>query len=75
MSVYNPNDPREYLAIVKAVQKAKECGYNIELKKFHPIQTDKQSSYLHFMISYLALKLGQTFYETLRDIQIGRAHV
>lgn len=69
MSVYNPNDPRDYLKIVKAVQKAKECGYKIEIKKFHPIQTDKQSSYLHFMISYLALKLGQTFYETLRDIQ------
>ena len=38
MSVYNPNDPRDYLRIVKEVQKAKECGYKIELKKFHPIQ-------------------------------------
>lgn len=69
MSVYNPNDPREYLAIVQAVQKAKECGYKIEVKKFYPIQTDKQANYLHFMVSYLAMKLGQTFYDTLRDIQ------
>ena len=43
MSVYNPNDPRDYLRIVKEVQKAKECGYNIQLKKYHPIQTDKKS--------------------------------
>ena len=51
MSVYNPNDPRDYLRIVKEVEKTKECGYKTELKKFHPIQTDKQSSYLHFMVS------------------------
>lgn len=69
MSVYNPQDPRDYLAIVKAVQKAKDCGYRIELKKFHPVATDKQQRYLHFAISYLALKLGDTFYSTLRILQ------
>ena len=69
MSVYNPNDPRDYLAIVKAVQKAKDYGYKIELKKFHPIASDKQQHYLHFMVSYHAMKLGDTFYAALRDIQ------
>lgn len=69
MAVYNPNDPRDYLAIVKAVEKAKDCGYLLEIRKFHPVATDKQQHYLHFIISYLAFKLGDTFYTTLRDIQ------
>ncbi len=69
MAVYNPNDPRAYLQIVKAVEKAKECGYLLEIKKFHPVATDKQQRYLHFVISYLAFKLGDTFYSMLRDIQ------
>lgn len=69
MSVYNPNDPRAYLQIVKAVERAKECGYLLEIKKFHPVATDKQQHYLHFVVSYLALKLGDTFYSQLRDIQ------
>lgn len=69
MSVYNPNDPRDYLAIVKEVQKAKSCGYKLEIKKFYPTLTAKQNRYLHFAISYLSFKLGQTFYETLRFVQ------
>lgn len=69
MSVYNPNDPRGYLQIVKAVERAKECGYLLEVRKFHPVATDKQQRYLQFIISYLALKLGDTFYSQLREIQ------
>lgn len=75
MSVYNPNDPRSYLAIVKAVEKAKDCGYLLEIKKFHPVATDKQQRYLHFMISYWAMKNGETFYDTLRNIQLHIAPV
>lgn len=69
MSVYNPNDPRDYLAFLKDFERLKECKCLIEMKKFHPVATDKQQRYLHFMISYLALKLGDTFYSMLREIQ------
>lgn len=69
MSVYNPNDPRDYMAIVKAVQKAKDCGYRIELKKFHPVATDKQQRYLNFILGYIAMKTGNTFYNILLDVQ------
>lgn len=69
MSVYNPQKPRDYLAIVKAVEQAKECGYSLDIKKFHPVASDAQQRYLHFMISYLAMKLGDTYYTMLREIQ------
>ena len=70
MSVYNPNDPRDYLAIVKEVEKAKNGKYKLEIKKFHPVQTDNQQRFIHFMISYWAMKNGDTFYSTLRNIQL-----
>lgn len=70
MAVYNPQDPRDYLKIVKEVEKAKECKYKIEIKKFHPVQTDNQQRYIHFMISYWAMKNGETFYDTLHNIQL-----
>lgn len=69
MAIYNCRDPRDYMAIVKAVQKAKDCGYRIELKKFHPVATDKQQRYLNFILSYLAMKTGNTFYNILLDVQ------
>lgn len=69
MSVYNPNDPRDYLSFIKEFERLKQCKCLIEMKKFHPVATDKQQRYLQFMISYLALKLGDTFYSMLREIQ------
>lgn len=69
MSVYNPNDPRDYMAFLKQFEKLKDNKCLIEMKKFHPIASDKQQHYLNFMISYLALKMGDTFYTTLREIQ------
>ena len=75
MAVYNPQDPRDYLKIVKEVEKAKECKYKIEIKKFHPVQTDNQQRYIHFMISYWAMKNGETFYDTLHHIQLHVAPV
>lgn len=69
MAVYNVNDPRSYLAVMKEIEKAKSCQYLIEVKKFYPVATDKQQAYLHFIVSYLAFKLGDTFYSMLREIQ------
>ncbi len=70
MAIFNCRDPRDYLAIVKSVEKAKECGYLLEIKKFHPVQTDNQQRYIHFMISYWAMKNGETFYSALRNLQL-----
>lgn len=69
MSVYNPNSPQDYLKIVKAVEHYKETNQLIEIKKFHPVQTDKQQRYIHFMLSYWAMKNGETFYSALRNLQ------
>ena len=69
MSVYNPNDPRDWLQIVKFMEKAKECKFKVEIHKFHPIQTDNQQRYIHFMLNYWAMKNGDTFYSTLHELQ------
>lgn len=69
MAVYDPNDPRDYLAIVKEVEKMKECKQLIEIKKFYPVQTDLQKAYLNFIITYYSGKVGQTFFQTLSEIQ------
>lgn len=69
MSVYNPNDPRDFHAFLKEFERLKDCKCLIEMKKFHPVATDKQQRYLHFVIGFLALKSGDTFYSTLRNIQ------
>lgn len=70
MAVYDLNDPRQYLKLVKDVERYKENRQLVEIKKFHPVATDKQQRYLHFMISYWAWKNGETFYETLHEIQL-----
>lgn len=73
MAVYNPNDPQDWLQIVRAAEKAKECKYLLEIKKFHPVATDAQQAYLRFAITYYSSKVGQTFFQTLSEIQQGVA--
>ncbi len=69
MAIYDLNDPRQYLKMVKDIERYKDNKQLIEIIKFHPVQTEKQANYIHFMISYLSWKMGDTFYTTLRDIQ------
>lgn len=69
MAVYNPNDPRDYLAIVKEIERLKDARQLVEIKKYHPVQTDLQKAYLNFIITYYSSKVGQTFYQTLSEIQ------
>ena len=70
MSVYNLNNPNDYLRFFKDIERYKENKQVIEVKKFHPQQSDKQARYIHFMISYWAWKNGETFYDTLHKIQL-----
>lgn len=70
MAVFkNLNDLRTYMSALKEIDKAKEVGYALEIKKFHPVQTDKQQAYIHFMLSYYSARYGQTFFATLRELQ------
>ena len=74
MSVYNLNNPNDYLRFFKDIERYKENKQTIEVKKFHPQQSDKQARYIHFMISYWAYKNGETFYDALH-IQLHIAPV
>ena len=65
----NLNNLRTYMEALKEIDKAKEIGYSLEIRKFHPVATDMQKAYLAFIITYLSSKLGQTFYQTLSEIQ------
>ncbi len=69
MAIYNLNHPNDYLKIFKDIERYKENNQIIEIKKYHPIQTDKQQRYIHFIISYYAWKTGETFYDTLHTLQ------
>lgn len=57
------------MQVMKLLDKARDCKFLIEVKKYHPVATDKQQAYLHFMISYWAMKNGDTFYSALRNMQ------
>lgn len=63
------NDPRQYLLAVREIDKARDCGYAIDIVKHRNVSTNKQMAYLNFIIAYFGYKQGQTFYETLRTIQ------
>lgn len=70
MAVYDLNSPKDYLRFFKDIERFKENKQKIEVTKFHPVQTDKQARYIQFMISYWAMKNGETFYDTLHEIQL-----
>ncbi len=69
MAIYNLNNPNDYLKIFKEIEKYRENKQLIEIRKFHPVQTDKQQRYIHFMLSYFSWKTGDTFYNTLHTLQ------
>ena len=54
----NLNNLRTYMEALKEIDKAKEIGYSLEIRKFHPVATDMQKAYLAFIITYLSSKLG-----------------
>lgn len=69
MATYNPNNTRDYLAILDFVEKAKRFKFKIELAKHYEKATDKQRKYLEFMLSYFSYKYGQSFFATLHLLQ------
>lgn len=63
------NDPRQYTAAMREIDKARDCGYAIDIVKHREVATNKQMAYLNFIISYYGYKQGETFYSVLRTIQ------
>lgn len=63
------NDPRQYMAAMREIDKARDCGYAIDIVKHREVATNKQMAYLNFIISYYGYKQGETFYSVLRTIQ------
>ena len=46
------NDPRQYMAAMREIDKARDCGYAIDIVKHREVATNKQMAYLNFIISY-----------------------
>lgn len=63
------NDPRQYMDAMREIDKARDCGYAIDITKHREVATDKQMAYLNFIISYFGYKQGESFYSVLRTIQ------
>lgn len=63
------NDQRQYMAAMREIDKARDCGYAIDIVKHREVATDKQMAYLNFIISYFGYKQGESFYSVLRTIQ------
>lgn len=58
MARFKPRDPRDYLAILDFINKAKEQNIEIELKKFREKRTGRQNNYLFFCLAWFAHEYG-----------------
>ena len=63
MARYNCTDPRDYLAALDMIARAKEQHFEIEIKKWRPRRTQKQNGYYHFICAYFAHVYGCTIFE------------
>lgn len=73
MAIYDLSKPKQFSQFVKDVEYHKEAHPLVELRRYHPIATDKQKAYLNFIITYYSNRVGQTFFQTLSEIQQGVA--
>jgi hypothetical protein len=63
MARFRPNDPRDYLASLDFINRAKEQDKEIELKYYHPKRSTKQNSYLYFCLQWFAHEYHCTLVE------------
>lgn len=63
MARYKPSDPTDYLEALDFINKAREKGFEIELKKYYYKRSNKQNAYYHFICAYFAHQYGCTEYE------------
>lgn len=77
MARYKPQDPREYLAILDFINRAKENNKEVELKLYHPKRTGQQNRYLYFCLQWFAHEYKCTVFEAKEAIlkQIAAPHI
>ena len=63
MARYRPNDPREYLAILDFINRAKKQDKEIDLKIYHQKRTGQQNRYLYFCLQWFAHEYNCTVLE------------
>ena len=63
MARYKPNDPRDYLAALDFINRAKEQDKEIELKYYHPKRSGQQNKYLYFCLQWFAHETNCTTVE------------
>lgn len=63
MARYKPNDPRDYLAAIDIINKAKEQDKEIELKYYHQRRSIQQNRYLYFCLQWFAHEYNCTVVE------------
>lgn len=71
MARYKPSDPRDYVEILKVLNKAKEEGCEVELSKYYKKRTNPQNKYLHFACGYFAHCYGCSLIEA-KEIYMKR---
>ena len=63
MARYKISDPRDYLAALEFINRAKEQGFDVELKRFYQKRSNPQNRYLHLALGYFAHCYGCTLTE------------
>jgi len=63
MARYKPNDPRDYLAVLDFINRAREQNKEIELKYYHPKRSGQQNRYLYFCLQWFAHEYNCTVVE------------
>ena len=63
MARYKISDPRDYLAALEFINRAKEQGFDVELKRFYQKRSNPQNCYLHLALGYFAHCYGCTLTE------------
>ena len=63
MARYKPSNPREYLAALDLINRARENDKEIDLKYYHPKRSNPQNRYLYFCLQWFAHEMGCTVVE------------
>lgn len=67
--IYDANDPRQYLALLEMVNKAKNSGKKIEAHVVGEKRSNQQNKYYHFVLSYYASQIGFTRTDAEREFK------
>lgn len=77
MARYKPNDPRDYLAILDFLNRAKENNKDIEMKLYYPKRSNQQNKYLYFCLQWFSHEYNCTVLEAKEVIlkRIAAPHI